>query len=319
MKKVAVTFWKLLSSTFHEFNEDRGIKLSASLSYYTVFALPPLLIIVVSLCGIFFGREAVRGEIFDQINDVVGNAAALEIQKTIRTIHLSNNGPLAATLGVILLFIGASGVFAEIQDSINFIWGLRAKPKRGFVRYVINRLISFAMIGTVGFLLLVSLIANSLMDLLGEHLEQRFDSNLVFIVYVLNLVFVFAMTTALFMIIFKALPDARLKMRDCMIGAAFTAVLFMVGKFLISYYLGHSRIGWAYGTAGSVILVMVWVYYSAIILYFGAEFTKMYAETHGHKIIPNKYSVRILKEDIELDGQNLAGVQEDNDPETRKG
>ncbi|HLP12753.1 MAG TPA: YihY/virulence factor BrkB family protein [Flavobacteriales bacterium] len=318
MKKKAITFWKLLAATYREFIDDKAIKLSASLSYYTVFALPPLLIIVVSLCGIFFGREAVRGEIFDQINGVVGNAAALEIQKAIRNVHLSENGTFAAVIGVILLLIGASGVFAEIQDSINFIWGLRAKPKRGFVRYIINRLISFSMIGSVGFLLLVSLVANSLMDLLGARLEQHFDADLVFIVYILNLVCVFAITTTLFVIIFKALPDARIKLSDCIIGASFTAALFMIGKFLIGYYLGHSKVGSAYGTAGSIILVMVWVYYSAIILYFGAEFTKVYAEKHGHKIIPNKYSVRILKEDIEVEGRNTAGIRHDNDSETRK-
>jgi membrane protein len=318
MKKTVVTFWRLLSAAFKEFIDDKAIKLSASLSYYTVFALPPLLILVISLCGIFFGREAVRGEIFDQINGLVGNEAALEIQKIIRNVHLSENGPFAAIVSVVLLFIGASGVFAEIQDSINYIWGLRAKPKRGFVRYVINRLISFSMIGSVGFLLLVSLVANSLMDLLGARLEKWFDTDWVYIVYFLNLICVFLMTTTLFVIIFKALPDAKVKLRDCIIGASFTALFFMIGKFLIGYYLGHSRVGMAYGTAGSVILVMVWVYYSAIILFFGAEFTKVFAEKHGHKIIPNKYSVRILKKDLELDGRHVANVREDDESQTKK-
>jgi len=291
----------LLKETYNGFIEDDGMKLAASLSYYTIFSLPPLLIIIISLSGFFFGAEAVRGELFGQINRLVGNAAALQIQEIIKNVKLSHSSTFATIFGVIILLIGASGVFVEIQDSINFIWGLKAKPKRGLIKFILNRLMSFSMIGSVGFLLLVGLIINSLMDVLNTRLAAYFPEDIVYLFYAFNLLLVFAIITVLFTVIFKTLPDGKLALRDCFIGASFTTFLFMIGKFAIGAYLGRSAIGSWYGAAGSVILILVWVYYSAIILFFGAEFTKVYAETHGSKIIPNGYAVQIIKHKIEVD------------------
>lgn len=291
----------LLKETYNGFIEDDGMKLAASLSYYTIFSLPPLLIIIISLSGFFFGSEAVRGELFGQINGLVGNSAAIQIQEIIKNVKLSHSSAFATTFGVIILLIGASGVFVEIQDSINFIWGLKAKPKRGLVKFFKNRLMSFSMIGSVGFLLMVGLIINSLMDLLNTRLAAYFPVDAVYLFYAFNLLVVFGIITLLFTIIFKTLPDGRLALRDCLIGASFTTVLFMIGKFAIGAYLGRSAIGSWYGAAGSVILILVWVYYSAIILYFGAEFTRAFAEKHGKKIIPNDYAVKIIKHKIEID------------------
>lgn len=285
----------LLKETFNEFLNDNGMKLSASLSYYTIFSLPPLLIIIISLCGFFFGEEAVRGELFWQINGLVGNDAALQIQEAIKNVKLSGSSAFATTVGIIILLIGASGVFAEIQGSINYIWGIEAKPNRGFIKFLKNRLMSFSMVGSAGFLLLVGLIVNSLMDVLNNSLAAYFPKDTVYLFYTSNIVIVFIIITILFTVIFKTLPDGKVVLRDCIIGASFTAVLFMIGKFAIGAYLGSSAVASVYGAAGSVILILVWVYYSAIILYFGAEFTKVYAHTHGKKIIPNKYSVRIEK------------------------
>jgi membrane protein len=292
IKNVTKKIGYLLKETFKEFINDNAIKLSAALSYYTIFSLPPLLIIIISLSGIFFGADAVRGEIFGQINGLVGNEAALQIQETIKNVKLSNSSVFAATIGVIILFIGASGVFSEIQDSINFIWGIKAKPKRGLIKFMYNRLMSFSMIGSVGFLLLVGLIINSLIDILIKRLVIIFPQDAVILVYVSNMLIVFIIITLLFTIIFKALPDGKIALRDCLIGASFTAFLFMIGKFAIGFYLGSYNIASIYGAAGSIILILVWVYYSAIILYFGAEFTKVYAHAHGQKIIPNAYSVQ---------------------------
>jgi len=285
----------LLKETFNGFIDDNAIKLSAALSYYTVFSLPPLLIIIMTLSGIFFGAEAVRGEIFGQINGLVGNDAALQIQETIKNVELSNSSSFAQTIGIIILVIGASGVFAEIQDSINYIWGIKAKPKRGFIKYLYNRLMSFSMIGSVGFLLLVGLIVNSLIDVLSKRLAVYFPEDSIFLFNVINAGVIFVIITLLFFIIFKTLPDGKIAFRDCLIGASFTAILFMIGKFAIGFYLGRNNISSVYGAAGSVILILIWVYYSAIILYFGAEFTKVYAHTHGKKIIPNDYSIQIVK------------------------
>lgn len=291
-KKVAY----LLKETFNGFINDNAIKLSAALSYYTIFSLAPLLIIIISLSGIFFGDEAVSGRIFGQISGLVGSEAALQIQEIIKNVKLSNSNAYAAIFGGVILLIGASGVFAEIQDSINYIWGIEAKPKRGLIKYVYNRIMSFSMIGSVGFLLLVGLIVNSLVDILSSRLAEIFPKDLVVMFYVLNGFLVFSIITLLFTIIFKTLPDGKIAFRDCIIGASFTAFLFMIGKLGIGFYLGSYNMASIYGAAGSIIIILVWVYYSAIILYFGAEFTKVFAYTHGQKIIPNRYSVQIYKE-----------------------
>ena len=294
-KKINSKIGYLFKESMKGFISDNALQLSAALSYYTIFSLPPLLMILISMSGIFFGDDAVRGHIFGQINGLVGNTAALQIQETLKNVKLSNSNVFVTTIGVIVLFIGASGVFSEIQDSINYIWGIKARPKRGLIKFLYNRLMSFSMIGSVSFLLLVGLIINSIMDILNKRLAAYFPQDSVFLFYVFNMLIVFLIITLLFTLIFKTLPDGKISLRDCTIGASFTAILFMVGKFGIGFYLGRYNIASVYGAAGSIILILVWVYYSAIILYFGAEFTNVYANTHGHKIIPNDYSVQIKK------------------------
>ena len=292
IKDAADRIGHLLKETFKGFIEDDGLKLSAALSYYTVFSLPPLLIIIISLSGIFFGAEAVKGEIVGRISGLVGSGAALQIQETIKNVTLSHGDIFAAVLGVVILLVGASGVFSEIQDSINHIWGIKTKPKRGLIRFARNRLMSFSMIGFVGLLSLVGLVINSLTGILREHLVIIFPQDAVALFYVVNTIIVAILVTLLFGIIFKVLPDGKVALRDCIIGASFTALLFMIGKFVIGVYLGKFGIASIYGAAGSFLLILVWIYYSAAILYFGAEFTTVYANTHGQKIIPYTYSVQ---------------------------
>lgn len=300
-KEFLTSHWKILKDTFNEFNDDNAIKLSASLSYYTIFSLPPLLIIIITICGFFFGREAVTGEFFGQINGLVGNDAAKQIQETIKNTQLSGNNVFATVFGIIMLLIGASGVFAEIQSSINFIWGLRAKPNRGVAKFIKNRLMSFSMIAAVGFLLLVSLMVNTVMDMINSRLVTYFPDVTVYLFYILNIVILFLTTTILFSIIFKTLPDGSISWRHTFIGSGFTSILFMIGKFVIGAYLGSSTVATVYGAAGSVIIILVWVYYTAIILYFGAEFTKVYTRAKGDKIVPNDYAVEIQKEIFEIE------------------
>lgn len=292
--------WYLLKNSAIEFSDDNAIKLSASLSYYTIFAIPPLMIIIITLCGFFFGKEAVTGQLYGQINGMVGNDAAIQIQNAIKNVELSNSNVFAAVFGGIMLLIGASGVFAEIQSSINFIWGLRAKPNKGLKKFIQNRLMSFSMIVSVGFLLLVSLLVNSVMDILSAKLRSYFPEGTVYLFYILNLLLVFSIITLLFTIIFRTLPDGKIRWKDAFIGSSFTAILFMIGKFAIGFYLGSSAVATVYGAAGSIIIILVWVYYSAIILYFGAEFTKVYAKAFGGSIRPNEYSVEIQKEIFEI-------------------
>lgn len=293
--------WFLVKHTTLEFIDDNAIKLSAALAYYTIFALPPLLIIIITICSFFFGQEAVTGELYGQINNMVGHDAAIQIQEAIKNVELSGNNVFVTIFGVTMLLIGASGVFAEIQSSINYIWGLRAKPNKGFKKFLQNRLMSFSMIVSVGFLMMVSLLVNTILDLVNSRLKLYFPESTIYLFYIVNSLIVFAIITLLFTIIFRTLPDGIIKWRDACFGAACTSILFMVGKFAIGYYLGNSTIGSVYGAAGSVVIILVWVYYSSIILYFGAEFTKVYAKTYGGKILPNEYSVEIKKEIFEIE------------------
>ncbi|MCA1920454.1 MAG: YihY/virulence factor BrkB family protein, partial [Flavobacterium piscis] len=266
IKNIFSKSWFLLKNTFLEFNDDNAIKLSAALSYYTIFALPPLLIIIITICGFFFGEDAVTGQLYGQINGLVGNGAAIQIQEAIKNVQLSGDNFFATIFGIAMLLIGASGVFAEIQSSINFIWGLRAKPDKGIKKFIQNRLMSFSMIASVGFLMLVSLFISTTLDLVSARLKVYFPESTVYLFYVVNIVIVLASITLLFAIIFRTLPDGKIRWKDAFIGSTVTAILFMIGKFAIGFYLGSSTVASVYGAAGSVIIILVWVYYSAIIL-----------------------------------------------------
>jgi membrane protein len=297
--------WKIFKKSVNEFLNDDCIKLSASLSYYTIFALGPTLIIIISFAGIFLGREAVEGKLYDQIKNLIGGSAALQIQSIIAANTQHNQQTIiAAIIGVALMILGATGVFTEIQGSINYIWSIRAKPKKGWLKFITNRLISFSLVISCGFILLVSLIINALFELLSERLQVYFKSVTIVTFYILNIVIMFAVITCLFAIIFKVLPDAIIKWKDALIGASFTALLFMGGKFLISLYIGKSNVGLTYGAAGSIIVILVWVYYSSLILYFGAEFTKIYSIQHGHGIKPIETAVFIVKHEAKEVGES---------------
>jgi membrane protein len=303
MKEFFTTMWLVLKKSVSDFIENRVLKLSAALAFYTIFSLPPLLIIVISVSDIFYGREAIEGTLYYQISNFVGSDAALQIQQTIRNSALSHNTNFAMMVGIITLSFGATSIFIEIQDSINYIWKLKPKPRKGngILKMIFNRLLSFSIVVSLGFLLLISLLLNGLMDALILRLTQIFPEVTVVMVYIFNLVLTFSITALLFGMIFKILPDARLQWKHVRIGTFTTAALFMGGKFLISYYLGHSKLSSAYGTAGSAIVMLLWVYYSAMILYFGAVFTHVYAVQTGSNIYPNSYAVNIKEIEIESD------------------
>jgi membrane protein len=308
--KAIKRFFQVLKDAGSAFGQDNCSKLSAALSYYTVFSIGPLLIIIISLSAVFFGRDAVEGRLYGQIKGLIGSDAALQIQEIIKNSHHANKGPIGTIIGTVILVIGATGIFTEIQDSINFIWSLRAKPKRGIVKYLINRLLSFSLIVSLGFLLLVSLVVSAILDILSDRLTHFFPHTTIYIFYILNLLVIFIIISLLFAIIFKVLPDGRIKWKDAFAGAGFTAVLFIIGKAAISYYLGRSNLGATYGTAASVIIILTWVYYTSIILYFGAEFTKVYSLEYGSGIVPNDTAVFIIKreaKEIESQPAELAG------------
>ena len=293
--------WKITKHSFADFVSLNILQLSAALAFFTIFSLPGLLIIIIWISDLFFGREMVEGSIYHQIEGFVGHSAALDIQQAIRNATLSSESNFATIIGLIALIIGATSVFNEIQDSVNHIWRLKAKPKKGFgiLKLLFNRLLSFSMIITMGFILLVSLIINGGMDYLLNSLVEKYPQLTVLLVYILNIIFTFFITAFVFAAIFKVLPDARIKWRHVWVGAFVTALLFMLGRFIISYYLGQSRMSSAYGAAGSVIVILLWVYYSSMILYFGAAFTHAYAIHKGSRIYPSNYAVWVQLIEVE--------------------
>lgn len=299
--------WEVLKNSFKGFSNDKIMKFSASLAYYTVFSLGPLLIVIVYVCSLFFKREAIEGTIYGQMQSFVGQDAALQLQQIIKNAAISGNGTISIIIGVITLLIGATSVFAEIQDSINSIWGLKVKPKAGWFKLVKTRLLSFGVISSLGFLLLVSLGITAIIEGFSNRLKAHFPDVAVAVIYIVNLLITFGVVTLLFAVIFKVLPDAKIKWKDIMAGSIATAILFMLGKFGISLYISKTNVGSTYGTAGSLVVLLVWVYYSSIILYFGAEFTKAYAVKYGGKIYPNEYTV--IAKTIEVE-EGKKSVQE---------
>lgn len=290
-KKTLKGILEIIKNSFKGFVDDKVTKLSGSLAYATIFSMGPLFIVIISLCSIFFGREAVEGTIYNQLKEFVGAATASQLQGIIKSASLAGKDQLAAIVGGITLLIGSTAVFAEIQDSINVIWGLKPKPKRGWLKFLQNRVLSFSVIISLGFLLLVSLAVTTFIDGFGNRLMAKFPEVAVVVFYVFNILLTLTIITSIFAVIFRVLPDAVIKWKDVFTGSVITALLFMAGKFAISFYISKANIGSAYGTAGSLVILLVWVYYSSLILYFGAEFTKAYAVKYGSKIYPDKYAV----------------------------
>jgi membrane protein len=290
--------------------EDKILKLSASLAYTTTFSFGPLLVVIIFLCSLFLGQEAVQGKIYSQMQQFVGSDVALQLQTIIKNASLSGKGTAAAVIGIVTLLFSATAVFAEIQDSINTIWGFKAKPQKGLWMFIRSRFLSFSLIVSLGFLLLVSLAITTIVEGLSDRLKDRFPDVTVVVFYILNLVISFLVITALFLLIFKVLPDAKTKWKDVLPGALASSVLFMIGKFGISFYIGSSRIGTTYGAAGSLVILLLWVYYSAIILYLGAEFAKAWSVNKGSSLQPDDYAVALKKVEIETDKNQHTTVKE---------
>ncbi len=316
MKLKVKDIWTSLKQSGSDISDYNITKLSAALAYYTVFALAPMLIVLISIVSFFYGKEATQGQVYGQIKSFVGSEAAAEIQDIIGKASLSSSFTFASVVGIIALLFSATGVFAEIQSSINLIWNLKIKPKKGGILKMLKiRLISFSLIISLGFIALVSLLINYLVDALSKRLERILPKDTLYISYIFNVAITLLAVSILFSIIFKFLPDAKIMWRDVRVGAVTTAILFMVGKFAISLYLNKSNPGTAFGAAGSMIVILVWVYYSSIILYFGAAFTKNYAQAIGRHIYPNDYAVFIEQVEVENKGslQQQSGKQVKDD------
>lgn len=286
--------WRLLKDAFAQWWEDNPFQLSAALAYYTIFSLAPLLIIVIAIAGFIFGHEATENQIVGALQGVIGQESAQAIQAMLHSADKRGSGLMATIIGLVTLLIGATGVFGQLQYSLDTIWGVSPKPERGVIGLLRDRLATFLMVLGIGLLLLIALVASTIVAAAnaffgptlpgGPLLWQSVD-------FLISL----GLTMLLFAMIYKILPDVSIAWKDVWVGAAITALLFTLGKILIGLYLGYSSIASAYGAAGSLVVILLWVYYSALIFFFGAEVTQVYANRYGSGVKPAKNAVRIPK------------------------
>ncbi|HTL90159.1 MAG TPA: YihY/virulence factor BrkB family protein [Leptolyngbya sp.] len=293
------TIVRLGRDTVTEGLEDNVPLLAAALAYYTMFSLAPLLIIAIAIVGAIYGEDAARGEIVRQIQGLVGRDGAEFIQSMIQNASQPGSGGGVATLvGVVLLIFGASGVFGQLQAALNTIWEVKPKPGRAVKSFLQSRFLSFAMVLVIGFLLLVSLVLSAVFSgvsgYFGSFLPESFK-----VAQILDFAISLGLATLLFASIYKFLPDVKVPWKNLWVGSAVTALLFNVGKFLIGLYLGNSSVGSTYGAAGSLVVVLLWVFYSAQILLFGAEFTQVYSKYRGRPIEPSSHAVSVKEETID--------------------
>jgi membrane protein len=282
--------WSLLRDTATEWWDDNAPRLGAALAFYTLLSLAPLLVVVTAIAGLTFGKAAAEGQLVAEIQDLVVPQGAQAIQSLLANAQQPATGVIATVVSVVVLLLGATGVFSELQDSLNIVWEVEAQRPSGIWAMIKDRLFSFVMVVTIGFLLLVSLVASAALTAVS-HFASGLLSNSAGWLHVAVFAVSFAVITFLFAMIYKVLPDAEVAWGDVWVGAAVTALLFTIGKFLIGLYLGSSSIGSAYGAAGSLAVFLVWVYYSAQILFLGAEFTQVYAQRHGRPIVPKGRAV----------------------------
>lgn len=273
----------LIKQTIKEWQEDKASRLAAALAYYTVFSLPPLLIIALAVAGQFYDRADAQEQLIAQMNQLVGDTGAEAITDILNSASQPASTAIATIVSVVTLLFGASGVFTQLQDAMNTIWEVEPKPKQGIIQTIKDRLFSFTLVLGAGFLLLVSLILSAALAAASQFLSGA-AGNSALIGQLINTVVSFAVVVLLFALIFKIIPDVEVRWRDVWVGAVITALLFTIGKWAIGFYLGRAAPGSAYGAAGSLIVVLLWVYYSAQILFLGAEFTQVYAHQHGSRV-----------------------------------
>ena len=299
MEKPKFTFkdlFPVLKQTFKEWNSDNPFRLSAIVAYYAIFSLPALLIITVNVAGYFLGKEAVQGEISSQISGMIGPEAATSIQDMVANASKQGQSWIAIVIGIATLLFGATGVFYQLQLSLNQIWGVEINPETGIKKLAIDRATSLGLVVALGFLLLISLVITTILSSLSDWISTQLPQIVLPLSYVIDVAVSLAVVTMVFALIFKVLPDVKITWHDTWIGAVITAILFLIGKYAIGFYFGKSDPGSVYGVAGSVVLIMLWVNYSCLIAFFGAEFTQVFARRFGTGIRPTSKAHRIEKE-----------------------
>ena len=290
----------LLRATFSDWNEDNALRLSAALAYYSIFSIAPLLVIAISIAGLVLGDDAVRGHLEGQLSQYIGAPAAASVQSLVKSSSNPTKGWIGTLVGFFVLLLGAAGVFGQLKDALNTIWEVKAKDGAGIKRFIRERIVSFGMVFVIGFLVLTSLLLTTALAAFNGYIEKLMGVP-PFVGGVLAFSLSFAVITVLFAFIFKVLPDARTEWRHVWIGAAATALLFELGKFGLSFYLGRAGTVSGFGAAGSLVLILLWVYYASCILLFGAEFTQVYARESGYEILPAAGAVSTrLQQNVEI-------------------
>ncbi len=293
----------LIEETYSEWNEDKAVRLAAALAYYTSLSLAPILIIAISVAGLAFGHEAARSQIMSQIQGLIGSQGAEAIESAVESASQSREGAIATYVGIAYLLFGASGVFGQLQDALNAIWDVEPVPGGGITGIIKSRFFSFTLVLGTGFLLLVSLVLSAVLAGFGEYIRSLFQE-FTLILQAIDFLTSLLVTALLFALIFKVVPDADIAWSDVWIGAAVTAILFAFGRFLIGFYLGQSAIGSVYGAAGSLAIILIWVYYSANILLAGAEFTQVYANMMGSRVVPKEGARLATRKKHDQEGLN---------------
>ncbi len=291
----------IFKSSASEFTENNSFRHAAALSYYTIFSLPPLLLIIITIASAAYGPEAVNGQVYGQLKGLVGADSAKFLQDSIAKFTLQQKGGVATAIGLATLVFAATTFFVTLQESINDIWNLKVKPRNGLWQFVQDRLLSFGLILSVALLLLVSFVISAVLNAFTGYLQQLLPAVGVVTIKIVDVLLSLTVTTLLFALIYKFLPDAIIRWRDVLIGAFIPALLFIIGKYLIAFYIAEADPGSAFGAAGSAIVLLLWVNYSSLIIFFGAEFTQEFADAYGQKVQPKAHAVRVKLEEIDHD------------------
>ncbi len=300
MQQIFKNIWSFTKEMIQEYNEDDCFTLGAALSYYTVFSIAPIIVIIIAAAGFIFGPEAIRGEVYDKLSGLLGAEVAEQIQNLVKNAYQSNAGVVATVIGLVTLVFGATGVVNQLKKSLNMVWDMKATPKNGLLQFALDRVMSLAMILAIGFILLVALVIEGIVAALSDRIEQLLPSVSGPLLVSINFVISLILTGLLFSLILKYLPDARVAWRDVITGGIFTALLFALGRFGIGLYMAKSNVGETFGAAGFLVVLLVWVYYSSQILFLGAEFTNVYARRYGSKILPSANSIKVRRTEVEV-------------------
>ena len=293
MRRHFIVPWGLTRRAFIHFLDSDSFSYAGSISFSTIFSLPAILIVALSIASTFYERGVVQTELLKQVGELIGKESTLEIEKIILNASTDSSGVLARIFGVLTLLFSATAVFSSLQSSLNNMMGIRAKRQKSWVKYLLNRLVSFALVISIGFVLLVSLLIDVVLVVFQNILIRYMDGLTTYLIAAINLGVSIAIITSMFALMFKVLPDARIRWRDVWVGALITTVLFTAGKYLIGLYLGSTTISSAYGAAGSLVIILIWVYYSTLIFLFGGQFVAEVATAGGRHIRPYGHAIRV--------------------------